>query len=178
LKITAQHCAAIFDFFEVKMSSSEIDEEHDFDHLLVVLNEFEFSQLRVALQESQWIESDVRGISYRIDPARPEMKQNRHIHIAPTNKLNAKNQQVAWNDNGTRHDKKTFNRELGSRRAIKDLAHRTLGLPAEIVLEYISANATGGRALLNEAHEVANDCEVLASTGTQILAATRGLLNG
>ena len=44
----------------------------------------------------------------RVDPARPELKQRRHVHIAHKKHLKAKGKQVAWNDDQTRHDKKNF----------------------------------------------------------------------
>src|SRR3989442_1073690 len=41
---------------------------------------------------------------YRVDPARPEMRQQRHVHIAHKKHLNSATQQVSWNSDQTRHD--------------------------------------------------------------------------
>lgn len=61
----------------------------------------------------------------------------RHVHIARDKYITTK-QQVAWNQNGSRHDRKSFNPNLSGIEAAKDIARNALDLPSDIALEGFS----------------------------------------
>jgi hypothetical protein len=108
-------------------------------HIIVTLSDEAFAAFGLhQLDESRWMPSEHSGYSYRIDPARPEMRQQRHVHIARDKHVSAKNKQVAWNDDRTRHDKKTFNTAFKSMPTAKDIARKALGLPSNVVFESIA----------------------------------------
>ncbi len=86
--------------------------------------------------------SRVRGLYQRIDPARPEMKQMRHVHIGDKKHLGTPDQQASWNDDGTRHDRHSFNDKFGSRANVRDVARVALGLPDDMVLEHLTKAAS------------------------------------
>jgi hypothetical protein len=106
---------------------------------LVQLSEDAFDQLGLsALEESKWTPSKRPDYWMRVDPARPELKQRRHVHIAHKKHLKAKGKQVAWNDDQTRHDKKNFDSSFKGMAAAHDIAKTALGLSADAILETIS----------------------------------------
>ena len=111
----------------------------------MVLTEEELKAVAFSLEESRWTSSHIRGIYLRVDPARPEMKQRRHVHLSTKKHLRSPSQQASWNDNGTRHDRHNFNDKFGSRPDVKDVARVALGLPANTILEKLTTRA--GRIL-------------------------------
>lgn len=88
------------------------------------------------LEEGRWTPSHIRGIYQRIDPARPEMGQRRHVHLSTKKHLSTPGRQVSWNDDGTRHDRHSFHDRFGSQRDVREVARVALGLPAGAVLEH------------------------------------------
>ena len=85
----------------------------------------------------------------RIDAEKPELNQKRHVHIARSKHVNSKNMQVSWNDNETKHDKKTFNQKIGSLKVVQDIAKKALKLPDNAYLEE-AAKASNLLTQLNE----------------------------
>ena len=63
--------------------------------LEIIITEEELLGTGLPILESIWMPSNLKGIVYRIDPARPEMKQLRHVHLAPENKKTATSTQTA-----------------------------------------------------------------------------------
>ncbi|WP_075184678.1 DUF6367 family protein [Teredinibacter haidensis] len=92
----------------------------------------------VVLDESQWRDSRVKNWMYRVDPARPEQNQRRHVHIAQSKHINTKTQQASWNDNATQHDKHSFNAKIGSNKTVQVIARRALGLSDDVILERVT----------------------------------------
>jgi hypothetical protein len=88
--------------------------------------------------ELEWQNSGVKDIMIRIDPAIPAMKQRRHVHVAHRKHIRVKAKQASWNDDGTRHDKKTFDESLGSQTSIRAVARAALRLPADVRLEFVA----------------------------------------
>lgn len=84
--------------------------------------------------ESRWVD-DQSGWAYRVDPEDPSIPLQRHVHISKTKSKSAKHLQVSWNVDGSRHDKKSFNVDLGRQRHVQDLARRVLKLDTTITLE-------------------------------------------
>ena len=62
-----------------------------------------------------------------------------------------RNMQASWNDDATRHDKKTFNEKIGSLKIAQTIAKNALGLPDDTILEEIEQD---GVKLLTEASDV------------------------
>lgn len=108
----------------------------DATRIIVELNEDVFAALGLdQLEESRWVPSHHRGYSMRVDPARPEMRQQRHVHIAHDKHVSAKQKQVSWNQDRTRHDKKSFDTGFKSMAIAKDIARSALDLPSDAILE-------------------------------------------
>jgi hypothetical protein len=93
------------------------------------------------LGESQWREAPGSNLFYRVDPPNPAINLLRHVHLAGKKHVNSKNKQVSWNDNGTRHDKKTFNTNFTGLEQAKAVARTALGLPADFHLEQFVPDA-------------------------------------
>lgn len=88
-----------------------------------------------ALNEGQWRTDQKSGLMYRVDPAMPQWNGLRHVHIADSKHKNAKAKQVSWNDDGSRHDRISFNTNFKALQAAKDVARRVLKLRDDVVLE-------------------------------------------
>ena len=134
---------------------------NSFEQVIVVLSEDTFAALGLTdLDESRWMPSEHRGYSLRVDPARAEMHQQRHVHIARDKHVAAKHKQVAWNADGSRHDRKSFNSAFQSMAVAKDIARRALGLPSDSLLEAASPDdhvLLVADGLLNESLDPAAD---------------------
>ena len=110
-----------------------------FEHVIIVLSAEAFDSLGLdQLDEGRWTPSEHRGYSLRIDPARSEMRQQRHVHIARDKHTTAKHKQVAWNADQTRHDRKSFNAAFQGMEVAKGIARKALGLPPDALLESVS----------------------------------------
>jgi hypothetical protein len=94
----------------------------------------------IDLNESQWKDSGKKGYMLRVDPENPAMKQKRHVHIAKSKHRNSKDMQASWNSDKTRHDKKSFNSNIGSINVVQSIAREALGLPSDAILESLEKN--------------------------------------
>lgn len=105
---------------------------------------------RQLAMESIWVASGYKDLVYRVDPERPELKQQRRVHITRERHKASKSSQVSWNIDGSRHDKKSFDAALGDNRHVRALASRVLGLDDSIALEHLSSEpiATAGRVIV------------------------------
>ncbi len=92
------------------------------------------------LLESKW--KDCRGTNMvaRVDPPRPEMQQQRHVHIADKQHAAVKNKQVSWNQDASRHDAASFDSNFVGIEKAKTIARDVLGLPQDTVLEHWAGN--------------------------------------
>lgn len=109
--------------------------------ILVEITQSELDSISFNLEESRWVPSAEKGLWVRLDPHRPEMKQYRHVHVAQKKHINSPDQQAAWNDNTTRHDRKRFNTKFANRADVKSVAKAALGLPPETLLEEVRSKA-------------------------------------
>jgi hypothetical protein len=125
------------------------DPEDNIQDLTVYIPVSLLSPKQLAM-ESIWVHSGYKDLVYRVDPERPEMKQQRHVHITRERHKAAKDSQVSWNIDGTRHDKKSFDKALGDNRHVRELASRVLELGDAIALEHLKTESTSvvGRVLL------------------------------
>lgn len=90
--------------------------------------------------------SEFPGYALRLDKPKFDFEKL-HVHIAKNKHVNTKTKQVAWNNDGTRHDKKAFNNNFTGLEKAKQIARKSLNLSADIVLEKIS-NVNTGQLLL------------------------------
>jgi hypothetical protein len=123
----------------------------DLPMLLLEIPESALGQAAVPLREGAWRQSGVFGLWYRLDPAREDMKQKRHVHVAATKHIKNSDKQAAWNDDGSRHDRKRFNGKLGSQASYRNLARAALGLGDDIILEEFTPDHPQQLILLTEA---------------------------
>lgn len=93
------------------------------------------------VDESRWTQSKINGLYQRVDPERPQMSQLRHVHVAAKKHLRASSMQAAWNNDGSRHDRKNFNDVFGSQKDVRDVARAALGLPNDFLLERLENKA-------------------------------------
>jgi hypothetical protein len=129
-----------------------LENEYEFDYFIIEVSSKLLEDLELSL-ESHWQDSSYKGYKYRLD--NPENHtQQKHIHIAKSKHIKSKNQQVAWNMDGTRHDKKTFNDKLGQNAKVQVIAREILGIDDNISLESYEISVENG--LLNEFLETDN----------------------
>ena len=122
------------------------------DYVIVEIEEALLRRLAPELltEARGWQPAGKAGWSYMVHPARPEMRQLRHVHVARDEHTRAKNKQVAWNDDGTRHDKKTFDANMKGIGTAREIARSVLNLPQDLVLEQANDSPERG-TLLTEA---------------------------
>ncbi|GKS77368.1 hypothetical protein AVME950_20750 [Acidovorax sp. SUPP950] len=125
-----------------------VDAEPDEISVLVSIDALRRCGLQITL-ESIWMPSGNKDWMYRVDPADPRIPLKRHVHIAKKKHTAAKNMQASWNDDGTRHDKGSFNVSVGSTERVRDIARSVLGVPPSIVLESIDG-AHSSDALIDD----------------------------
>lgn len=119
-------------------------QEEEPDYLLL---EVPIKLLSNIVLESYWQEYD-STYSYRVDPEDPKIPLQRHVHIAKTKHTSNKNMQVSWNVNGTRHDKGSFNDNVGKNKKVREIAKKVLKLDSGITLEHYTESDTDNTLLL------------------------------
>jgi hypothetical protein len=127
-----------------------VKNEVEFDYIVVIMDIrlFDKLSLKKMLKESQWIKSKKKGWVVRVDPENPQLKQQRHVYVTRDEHISAKNMQVAWNSNGSRHDKSSFNDNINGMNTAKEIARDALGLSDDVVLEW--ADISERNKFLNE----------------------------
>jgi len=115
---------------------SELFNENDFQ--VIVFNFLPFLNESVEqLYESKWVESSIeKGIWLRVERHNMEMY---HAHVAREKHKNTKDKQVAWNENGTKHDKKSFNQNFHGLERAKNAVRQALNIPSNVILEYVDS---------------------------------------
>jgi len=117
-------------------SMKEFLDEVEFEGIDYIIVELDNKSkvLAIITEGGIWKNSGVKDFKVRLD--RPtDSTQKTHVHIARNKYLKNKNQQVSWNDDTTRHDKKTFNVKMGDRVLVQKIAKKALGLEADAILE-------------------------------------------
>lgn len=87
------------------------------------------------VMEGRWIDAPRPGWSYRVDPENTSTLTQRHVHIAKSKHVSAKDMQASWNQDGTRHDKSTFNKSVGDKQFVRQLARDVPRFPDSVMLE-------------------------------------------
>ena len=105
-------------------------------HILIAINGDSWATsgtLRV-LEEGKWMSAGVKDYMYRIDRGHhdPEV---RHVHICHEKHRTARNRQVSWSEDGTRHDPLRFDVGFVGIETAKQIAREVLHLPDDFVLE-------------------------------------------
>lgn len=139
---------SLMDFLEFSES------EEDYFHIIVIISDRMLldHSTESLLNEGQWKPSDEKGYWVRVDNPHFEFER-RHVHIAQQKHINAKNMQVAWNDDGSRHDKKSFNNNFKGMERAKDVARKSLGLDNSVILEALKEEDRGSGLMLLESIE-------------------------
>lgn len=127
-------------------SIEDIDFEETVTDISVLVSESLIPQTFFAL-ESQWQHAGHKNWVYRLDPPNPKIPLMRHLHITKVKHQAAKNMQASWNENGTRHDRQTFNSKVGDQKFVRELAKKILKLSPDISLE---DNSTSSNIAIEE----------------------------
>jgi hypothetical protein len=121
------------------LSVKDFLEEHPINYIVIELSDIVFKKCGLdILEEGIWGSSNKKGWSQRVDPAQPQMNIQRHVHVAKDKHINTKSQQVAWNQDRTRHDRKSFNANLSGIETAKQIARDALGLDQTSILEQMT----------------------------------------
>ncbi len=118
-----------------------LEKNNGIDYILIEISE-NLIDANFLLIESQWQNSGIKNYMLRIDSPTNHTQQ-RHVHIAKKKHINAKTQQVAWNQDTTRHDRKSFNSKLGSNKTVQNIAKNALNLSDDIILESLDETKLG-----------------------------------
>ncbi len=110
-------------------------------HIIVFFDKTEKKHVE-NLNEGKWVPSSEKDYWQRKDTPKFDHEQL-HVHIARTKNINTKSKQVSWNQDGTRHDKKTFNKNFNGIETAKVIAKDVLGLPPDTILENIETKVGG-----------------------------------
>lgn len=110
------------------------------------------------LNEGQWHPSGDSDYWQRVDNPHFDF-QLRHVHIAHKKHINAKGEQVSWNDDGTRHDKMSFNDNFTGLNKAKQIARQALNLDDSIILE--NEQQEDGQILLESVEQISKDSDVI-----------------
>jgi hypothetical protein len=133
------------------------EEFTDSFHIVVLFDKKDSDKIDY-LTEGKWVESEEKGYWVRLDKPKFDFDKL-HAHIAKSKHVNSKNKQVAWNDDGTRHDRKTFNKNFDGMERAKQIARKSLGLAADFQLESISDPNTG-KLLLESVEYLPSSCNL------------------
>ena len=105
-------------------------------HILITINgdSWATSSTFGVIEEGKWMSSGVKDYMYRVDRGHPD-PEVRHVHICHEKHITARNRQVSWNEDGTRHDPLRFDVGFVGIETAKQIARDALRLPADFVLE-------------------------------------------
>ncbi len=136
-------------------SFKEFLSEDGVDYFIIeVSNELLTAELLV--NEGKWVESGKKDYMHRVDAEDPSIKQQRHVHIAKSKHISNKNMQASWNQDGSKHDKKSFNSNVASLNVVQSIARDALNLSSKVKLE----EASKAEQLLVQINESSNDVSI------------------
>ena len=122
----------------------DLDAENDPDEILVELTSDALKRCNLQLAlESIWVSSGHKDWMYRVDPPNPSIPLKRHVHIAKSKHTSSKSMQASWNDDGSRHDKGSFNTSVGDTARVREIARTVLQLPPNVTLEGAGSSRAG-----------------------------------
>lgn len=123
------------DFIKGKLDDS-FDEFINPYHIIVLIDDNDYPKAG-QINEGRWESSDEKGYMQRVDKPHFDW-QLLHVHVAKDKHINSKNKQVSWNNDGTRHDKKSFNDNFVGMEKAKSIARKALGLSDDFQLECVN----------------------------------------
>lgn len=127
-------------------------------HIIIEIDKMEFEDSE-NLFEGIWKPSKVKNIWQRVD--KPKFEHEKlHIHLANKKHINTKSKQVSWNDDGTRHDKMSFNDNFSGIESAKQIARDVLNIPSNKIVEYIE-NKPHGLLILENVEYLPKKAKVL-----------------
>lgn len=132
------------------------DAESEIDYLVLVMSEKDLTKCSIIL-ESDWKPAGYKDFMVRVDSAKPENSQQRHVHVSRKKHTSAKNKQVSWNQDSTRHDKKSFNEPLGKQNAVRNIAANILGVKATALESFNYNEDSSTKQMLFESVSVNSD---------------------
>lgn len=136
-------------------SFKEFLAEDEVDYFIIEVSS-DLLSAELLINEGKWVDSGKKGYMHRVDAEDPSIKQQRHIHIAKSKHVSSKNMQASWNQDGSKHDKKSFNSNIASLNIFQSIARDALNLSSNIKLEEAAQ-------LLVQINESAN-CSSIEST--------------
>lgn len=129
----------------------DLDAENDPDEILVELPSDVLTRCNLQLAlESRWEPSGYKDWMFRVDPPNPSIPLKCHVHIAKSKHTSSKSMQASWNDDGTRHDRESFNTSVGDTARVREIARTVLKLPPNVALESAD-DSRPGVSLVEEA---------------------------
>ena len=127
-----------------KIIIENIDEFTKSFHIIILIDRSHIQNFE-SLNEGRWMQSGTKDYWLRLDKPKFNSEQI-HVHIAKEKHINAKDKQVAWNQDTSRHDKKSFNTNFNGFETAKRIAKDALNLSQDAILENI--NNTEGNMIL------------------------------
>lgn len=89
---------------------------------------------RVLAMEGRWEPSGYKDWMIRIDRDVND-PERRHAHLARKKHLNTNTRQVAWNQDGSRHDAKRFHEPFGKIKGVREVVKQALEIASKIDLQ-------------------------------------------
>jgi hypothetical protein len=132
-----KHIKSLKQFIKERLKE-KLNEYENPIYIIVEIEKDEFDALNI-LYEGNWTPSNVKDIWQRVDTPKFD-HEKRHIHLAHKKHINTKSKQVAWNDDGKRHDKKTFDANFKGMETAKKIARDVLKIPDDKILELYTVN--------------------------------------
>jgi len=115
----------------------EFNDQDGVDYFILEISDKLLPEFKL-INEGKWTDSQKKDWMQRIDAPDPSINLQRHVHIARAKHINTKTMQASWNEDGTKHDKKSFNSKIGSLNIVQSIARDALGLSKAIKLEEAS----------------------------------------
>lgn len=120
-----------------RLQEQEEEKERLLEHVVVELDKTNFEKaLLNRIEEGIWKPSNYKDWRYRIDPARPNLNINRHVHIARHKHIKSKDKHLSWDNCGSRHHPQRFPSKVD--KIAKQIARKALDLPDNIHFESLS----------------------------------------
>ncbi|MBI2272256.1 MAG: hypothetical protein HYU70_00540 [Bacteroidetes bacterium] len=117
----------------------------ELESFAVEFSEEEFNQLDFArYKNGVWVATGVGDYMARVDAAHGSHGQ-KHVHIARKKHTANKDKQVTWNEDGTRHDKMTFDENFNGMERAKSIVRDILGKPDLELQYYVNGGSIDGR---------------------------------
>lgn len=140
-----------------KIVIETLEEFSDRLHIVVLVDKANTNLLSL-LTEGQWAPSGIKDYWQRKDLPNFDY-QKLHVHIARQKHINTKTKQVSWNEDGTRHDRKSFNSNFNGMETAKQIARRALDLPDNFKLESFSER-NKGQLIMESIENIPESCNI------------------